>query len=136
MTPTSFLSRAGAHLAVMGIIAVVFLTPMRATSANAPSPTPSTKSAATAGKRNPPFVGIVQKVDIQAGTLTLNGKDGGRVFHVNAETRITKKGQPATLKDARVGEEAAGTFKDVEGRRYAVSLRLGPKPETEPAPKK
>lgn len=104
--------------------------------ADVPTKTPSPSGTTPAAKRNPPFVGVVQKVDIKAGTLTLNGKDGGRVFYVNAETRITKNGQPATLRDAQVGEEAAGTFKDVEGKRYAVSLRLGPKPGATPAPKK
>lgn len=98
------------------------------------APAPQTASPAKT-KRNPPFVGVVQKVDISASTITLNGKDGGRVFHVNSETRITKAGQPAKLSDAKLGEEAAGTFKDEGAKRFAVSLRLGPKPEkTTPSP--
>lgn len=104
--------------------------------ANPAPQTPAKPATASSAKRHPPFVGVVQKVDNQAGTLTLNGKDGGRVFHINPETRITKNGQPATLKEAKVGEEAAGTFKDEGGKRYAVSLRLGPKPETPTEPKK
>ncbi len=136
MAQTSFLSWARMCLAVAGIFTGLLLAPLTAAAANAPSPSAPAKGASTSAKRNPPFVGVVQKVDTQAGTVTLNGKDGGRVFYVNAETRITKNGQPATLKEAKVGEEAAGTFKDVDGRRYAISLRLGPKPDTEPTPKK
>lgn len=100
-----------------------------------PSQNTPTSTAAKTAKRNPPFVGVVQKVDITKGTLTLNGKDGGRVFYVTSESRITKNGQPAKLTDAKVGEEAAGTFKDEDGKRYAVTLRLGPKPESNPATK-
>lgn len=100
-----------------------------------PSPNSTPAHTSKTAKRNPPFVGIVQKVDIAKGTLTLNGKDGGRVFYVTGESRITKNGQPAKLTDAKVGEEAAGTFRDENGKRYAVTLRLGPKPEPNPAKK-
>jgi hypothetical protein len=96
---------------------------------------PAEPGKAAVIKGTPPFTGVVQKVDRTANTITLNGKDGGRVFHIAPQTKITKAGQPATLGDAKVGEEAAGTFKDLAGKRTAVSLRLGPKPRKAPAKK-
>jgi hypothetical protein len=96
---------------------------------------PAPPGKPTVAKGTPPFTGIVQKVDKTANTVTLNGKDGGRVFHITPQTKITKAGQPATLADAKVGEEAAGIFKDTDGKRTAISLRLGPKPEKTPAKK-
>lgn len=101
-----------------------------------PGATPAETGKNTVTKGTPPFTGIVQKVDKTANTITLNGKDGGRVFHVTPQTKITKAGQPATLADAKVGEEAAGVFKDIEGKRTALSLRLGPKLEKAPPQKK
>ncbi|MCX8155335.1 MAG: hypothetical protein N3J91_02580 [Verrucomicrobiae bacterium] len=136
MPQRSFHSWAGITLGLAAVFLGCLLGPCEVTAADSPAKTTPPAGAATTAKRNPPFVGVVQKVDVQAGTVTLNGKEGGRVFYVTSETRITKNGQPATLKDARVGEEAAGTFTDKEGRRYAVSLRLGPKPEATTTPKK
>ncbi|WCJ59952.1 hypothetical protein NXS98_02165 [Fontisphaera persica] len=136
MTPTPFSIYRAGLTSILTVVAALLLPLASASAADNAPKSPAPTAAAAPAKRNPPFVGIVQKVDTQSGTLTLNGKDGGRVFHVNAETRITKNGQPATLKEARVGEEAAGTFKDAEGRRYAVTLRLGPKPDATSPTKK
>lgn len=134
MKQMPFIFRALGPLALVAVCAA-WWSAGSVMAADTPAKSPAPAGAASGAKRNPPFVGIVQKVDTKAGTLTLNGKDGGRVFHVNAETRITKNGRPATLHDAQIGEEAAGTFKDVEGKRYAATLRLGPKPGKPPAPK-
>jgi hypothetical protein len=109
-----------------------FLSHPQNLTAAAPAPG---QAAPKVTQRNPPFVGVVQKVDKTVGSITLNGKDGGRVFYITLQTKITKNGQPATLADAKLGEEAAGTFRDEGGKRLAVSLRLGPKPEKTPAKK-
>ena len=85
-----------------------------------------------------PFHGKLAAVDKTAMTITLEGKETQRVFQITSDTRITKTGQPATLDDAMVGEEVAGTFKKTEaGRMEALSVRFGPKPEgDQPAGKK
>lgn len=126
-TPCQSAQRQFAALLISGLLLMI-LTGLAA--ADAPA---SGKS--TGIKGTPPFTGTVQKVDRTASTITLNGKDGGRVFYVTPQTKITKAGQPATLADAKVGEEAAGVFRDVDGKRTAISLRLGPKLEKSPAKK-
>lgn len=78
-----------------------------------------------------PFRGKVNSVDKTAMTITLDGKEKKRVIHVTAQTRIAKAGKPAKLEDAVVGEEVGGqAIRTADGREEAISLRLGPKPET------
>jgi hypothetical protein len=126
----------------LSVFCLMTSAPQPLSAAAAPAAPPANAPAApgtpakSPTKSNPPFVGVVQKVDITASTITLNGKEGGRVFVVTPETRITKNGQPAKLTDAKLGEEAAGTFKDEGTKRLAVSLRLGPKPGKTSAPAK
>src|SRR4026209_743725 len=52
-----------------------------------------------------PFHGKISAVDKAAKTVTLEGKEKTRTFHVTSETKIEKGGQPATLDDAKIGEE-------------------------------
>jgi hypothetical protein len=101
----------------------------------ATTPTPPAKISATNAPTPPkrptiPFIGSVQKVDKVASTITLNGKNGGRVFHLLPTSKILRAGQPATLADAKIGEEVAGAYREENEKKIAVSLRLGPKPAT------
>ena len=74
-----------------------------------------------------PFTGKITAVDAAAKTVTLSGEKA-RVLNVTSETRITKDGQPATFADAKVGEEVAGAYREMDGKLNAVSLRVGPAP--------
>jgi hypothetical protein len=79
-----------------------------------------------------PFRGTIDSVDTEAKTVTLKGAESKRVFHVSAETKMMKNGKPATLADATPGEVIGGSYtKDANGKLNAVSLRFGPKPESE-----
>lgn len=79
-----------------------------------------------------PFRGKVSSVDTAAMTITLDGKEKKRVIHVTSQTRIAKLGKSAKLEDAIVGEEVGGqALRLANGREEAISLRLGPKPETQ-----
>ena len=80
-----------------------------------------------------PFHGSLDAVDKAAKTI----KVGEQTFQVTSETRITKAGKPATLDDAKVGEELAGSYKQADGGRLELRLlRLGPKTTETKPPKK
>jgi hypothetical protein len=87
-----------------------------------------------------PYNGELSAVDKSAKTVTIKTKNTSRVYQVNAETRITKAGKPATLDDAKVGEPAAAYGTEVAGKYVAQSLRFGAKvddaPKSEAKPKK
>lgn len=72
-----------------------------------------------------PFRGKIAAVDKQAKTV----KVGERTFHLTAESKLTKAGKPATLDDAKVGEEVGGQYKEVDKKLNVVSLRIGPRPD-------
>jgi hypothetical protein len=104
----------------------------------APSPAAPKQQPAAQPKAKPagvPFNGKIASVDRTAGTLTLAGKTQ-RVVNVTADTRLTRDGQPAVLADAKVGEPVGGyAKKNGAGQLEAISIRLGPKPAAEAAPK-
>lgn len=76
-----------------------------------------------------PFRGKLTAVDTTAKTITVGGKEKDRTFSVTSETRIKKDGKPATLADAKVGDEVGG-YGTKDGDKVTLkSLRIGPKPE-------
>jgi hypothetical protein len=92
-------------------------------------------AAATAGKKPSahPFHGKLAAIDKTAKTITV----GKSVYHLTAETKIKKDGNPATLADAVIGEEASGYVKPADdGKMNASSLNLGAKPEGKHTEKK
>jgi hypothetical protein len=70
-----------------------------------------------------PFQGKLDSVDQQAKTI----KIGERVFHVTSDTKITKAGNPATLADAKAGDQVGLSYREVDKTLNLVSLRIGPK---------
>ena len=111
------------------ICALAALTTLKALAADQ-KPIPAEKGKVERPKFTP-FHGQLDAVDKIAKTV----KVGERTFQVTSETRITKSGKPATLDDAKIGEEVAGAYKQADGGRLELrSLRLGPKaPEGKPA---
>jgi hypothetical protein len=80
-----------------------------------------------------PFHGKLAAVDKAAKTITV----GKSVYHVTAETKIKKDGNPGTLADAVIGEEASGYVKPADdGTLNASSLNLGAKPDGKHVEKK
>lgn len=89
------------------------------------STTPGTTAPAAKKPRPVPFYGNIGTVDRQANTI----KVGKRVFQVTSDTRVTKNGREATLKDAAPGDEVAGSYRKGTGNYHPlISLRIGPKP--------
>ena len=82
-----------------------------------------------------PFTGKLHEVDKKAKTITLLGKTKNRVFKIMPETKILRDGKPATLDQAVIGEEVGGQARKISDDNWeTVSLRLGPKPESESKP--
>ena len=99
---------------------------------SAPAPKPETKV------KQMPFRGKVGAVDATAKTITLEGKETGRVFQVTSATKISKDGKPAVLADVTLGEAVGGLAKEnAAGKWEIVTLRIGARPGKEkPSEKK
>ena len=82
-----------------------------------------------------PFSGTINEIDKAARTINI-GKNKKRTIQMTEATKIKKDGKPATLNDAKVGDEVGGAYRDKSGKLEAVSLRIGPKPESEAKPEK
>jgi hypothetical protein len=81
------------------------------------------------GKHVIPFHGKLDTVDAKALTLTV----GTLIIHVNADTKITRNGQPATLADGVAGEPVGGAYlKAEDGQLNATAVHFGGKPENKP----
>lgn len=112
--------------------------------ATAAPPVPETKAKVEkrtpAGARKPatfPFRGTLKAVDKDAMTLTLAGKEKDRVIHITSQTRFIRDGKPATLNDAILDGEVAGSARKTDdGRTEAVSVRFGPAPGKSSKPAK
>lgn len=88
--------------------------------------TPADKDKKETAARPIPFRGKIDSVDKAAKTI----KVGERVFHVGEKTRLMSKGKPATLDDAKVGEEVGGQYREGEGGKLElVMIRIGPRPD-------
>jgi len=118
------------HYAALGLISGALLL---TTTTDAAEDKKSEKSAAERGgdaksEKKPraiPFRGKVTAADKAAGTLTV----GERVFHISAQTKLTKQGKTAGLGEATVGENVSGSYlKGEDGKLNAVSVRLSPVP--------
>jgi hypothetical protein len=108
---------------------------VRAGSKTTPSPaaspaasaSPMAKSAAAKTNRAVPFRGKIASVDATAKTFSIAGKDAARVIKITDQTRITKQGAEATMKDVVADEEVRGSYwKKEDGSLEARNVKLGP----------
>jgi len=92
----------------------------------APKDTNTPAAAASATKaKHAPFRGTVEAVDTSAKTITLKGAKH-QVIGITDQTKITKDGQPATMKDITVGTLVTGSKKETTaGTWEAGSLKIG-----------
>ena len=68
------------------------------------------------------FHGKVGGIDVSGMTLQV----GKRTFRINAETKITKDGQPAALGDGVAGESVGGAYvKGSDGALQATTVHFG-----------
>ena len=100
-------------------------SPAPAASASA-SASPMEKSA-TKMNRSIPFHGKISSVDASARTFSIVGKEKTRVIKITDQTKITKQGAEATMKDVAADEEVRGSYwKKEDGSLEARSVKLGP----------
>jgi hypothetical protein len=72
--------------------------------------------------------GTLSAVDKTAMTVTIKKKEVEKTFQVTSETKIHKAGEPATLEDGVIGEDASVSYRkttDTNAVPKAVSLRFG-----------
>jgi hypothetical protein len=119
---------------VLGLAISLFgSTALQAQSTNKPAASKKTDQKDGTHKSAHPFHGKLAAVDKTAKTITV----GKSVYQITSETKIQKNGNPATLDDGAVGEEASGYVKPMEGgKMYASSLTFGPKVDSKGATKK
>ena len=92
------------------VAAFAALTPLSTADADAK---PAAEPKAAAPGRVIPFNGKIAAADKQAKTITV----GERVFQVTSTTRFTKDGKPATLDDAKTGEEIGGAYREGDDKK-------------------
>jgi hypothetical protein len=77
--------------------------------------------------RSIPFRGKISSVDAKAKTFSIAGKEQTRVIKITDQTKITKQGAEATMKDVVADEEVRGSYwKKEDGSLEARSVKLGP----------
>jgi hypothetical protein len=85
------------------------------------------KSAGGKMNRSIPFRGKIASVDADAKTFSIAGKETTRMIRITDQTKITKQGAEATMKDVVADEEARGSYwKKEDGSLEARSVKLGP----------
>lgn len=71
------------------------------------------------------FRGEVSAVDKDAKTFTITHKTGDKVYAVSADTKITKKGAPATFEDIAAKEYVTGSAMKDGDKLVAKMVTLG-----------
>ena len=85
----------------------------------------STNTAAPKLPPGTPVYGKVGAVDKQAGTVTLQGKEKARVFHITPQTKVHRDGKPARLEEVVIGQWIGGYARpDASGRSTLSTLNL------------
>ena len=85
------------------------------------------KLAAGKMNRSIPFHGKIASVDANARTFSIAGKEKTRVIKITDQTKITKQGVDAMMKDVVADEEVRGSYwKKEDGSLEARSVKLGP----------
>jgi len=72
-----------------------------------------------------PVYGKVGAIDKQAGTVTLQGKEKVRVFHITPQTKVHRDGKHAKLEEVVIGQWIGGYARpDANGRSTLSTLNL------------
>lgn len=99
----------------------------KATASPAPAASAAPMMDKTAKVRSIPFHGKIGTVDANAKTFTIVGKEKTRVIKITDQTKITKQGADATMKEVVADEEVRGSYwKKDDGSLEARSVKLGP----------
>src|SRR5262245_15867431 len=94
------------------------------------APKPKAKGKQEVAGHTMPFHGKLEGMDKVEKTITVKAKEKDRTWtiQVTSHTKLSKEGKPATLADAVVGEDVAGSAREVSAGKYeAVSVRFAVK---------
>ena len=120
------------------IATFVLCAPLTVPAKTKPAASPAPEAAATASaapmeksaakmNRAIPFHGKIASVDAKAKTFSIAGKEKTRVIKITNQTKITKQGAEATMKDVVADEEVRGSYwKKEDGSLEAKTVKLGP----------
>ncbi len=97
----------------------------------APARNPAAKASERA--KQMPFRGTIVKIDLEARTVTLGGKEKDRTFVVTDQTKIKRDGEVARLEDVRTGDTVGGLARANGDKWEVVTLNVGEKPAKTPA---
>jgi hypothetical protein len=85
---------------------------------------PPVDAKASTEKKPHPIHGKLAAINKSANSITV----GKTPYFLNAETKITKGGKPASLEQAVIGEDVSGYVKPgSDGKLFASTLHLSPK---------
>ena len=119
----SFVQNTLTGLLAVALVGVAFQTRAE-DKTNAPSVTPAPKHDKI------PYSGTLSAVDKTAMTITVKKKESEKTYTITSTTKFVKAEKPATLDDAKVGDEVRGQYKKTAaGKLDALSVYIGPKPE-------
>jgi hypothetical protein len=95
----------------------------QANAAGADQPSTAKKSVKAASEKGTTIKGKIKTIDKIAKTFTLEG-DNPKVLQITSETRITKKGKPATSDDLAVGQDVTVQVKELpNGKLEALTIK-------------
>lgn len=112
-------------MAVATCMVALALNQATAQDANGTSVPPKTTERA----KQMPFRGTIVKIDLEARTVTLGGKEKDRTFVLTDVTKIKRNGEVAKLEDARVGESVGGLARANGEKWEVVTLNITEKPD-------
>jgi Cu/Ag efflux protein CusF len=88
---------------------------------------PQNPAKASDRAKQMPFRGTIAKVDLEAKTVTLGGKEKDRTFIVTDQTKIKKDGEAAKLEDVRAGHTVGGLARAKGDKWEVVTLNVSEK---------
>jgi hypothetical protein len=89
----------------------------------------TTSPKTTERAKQMPFRGKIVKIDHEAKTVTLGGKEKDRTFALTEQTKIKKNGQAAKLADVLVGESVGGLARANGDKWEVVTLNVTENPD-------
>ena len=106
------------------LVAALATSALGADSSTAPAK-PATSVSANKFPKRYPYHANVAAVDVNAKTITLDGKKKQRVLYITPATRILKDKKPVALETIKVGEYITGSLVDTDGHLEPTTVNVG-----------
>src|SRR5262249_18005200 len=106
------------------LVAALATSAFAADTKTAPA-SPAAPASATEFPKRYPYHANVAAIDVNAKTITLDGKKKQRVLHITPATRILKDKKPVALDTIKVGEYITGSLVDTDGHLEPTTVNVG-----------